>query len=176
MNGGIANVRKGRRSSSMEDLFLKVVIPSVGLILAVIGGCITIRTYLRTAKTRRAEWLFSLYSKFYEDEKGHYKEIRSILDYGPKDQLDKLRQCLKEGGNDELAEKLVNYLNFFEFVGSLWKLNQLSIQEIHFLFDYYLRLIDRYPEVISFVKEYGFENLEQLLIRIKETSKNGIAK
>jgi hypothetical protein len=155
------------------DFIEKIVIPALTLVLAAIGGWFTLRTYLRTAKTRRAEWLFSLFSKFYEDEKGQYKEIRAILDYAPNDEWNSLREALKQGDNHKLAEKLVNYLNFFEFVASLWKMNQLTLQEIHFLFDYYIRLIDRHAEIFAFVKENSFENLEDLITQIKEIGKNG---
>jgi hypothetical protein len=70
----------------------------------------------------------------------------------------------------DLAEKLVNYLNFFEFVASLWKMDQLSKQEIILLFDYYIRLLKRHPEVLAFLEKHSFENLQAL---IKEITSNG---
>ena len=64
-------------------------------------------------RVRRAEWLASLYEKFYE--RSELKEVREILD------------C--KGGRSEAIDKVVSeeppafsdYLNFFEFVAVLRK-------------------------------------------------------
>src|SRR5207247_10403339 len=51
-----------------------------------------------------------------------------------------------------ISEPFVLYLNFFEFVASLWKLEQLSLREIKMLFQYYIELFD--GEDLQFVREY----------------------
>lgn len=69
-------------------------------------------------------------------------------------------------GNELLEDKLVDYLNFFEFIASLWKLKQLSLQEVLLLFDYWLGLIRNSNYLDGYLKKYGFENLTVLLQKI----------
>src|SRR5947209_6475965 len=75
----------------------KVLVPGLALLCTAIGAAFAIHTYWRNAKTRRAEWLYSLYAKFYEDS--FYKEIRSILDYKPEKELQLLYSGLRDGSN-----------------------------------------------------------------------------
>ena len=51
-------------------------------------------TYRRNAKTRRAEWLFSLYQKFFEEP--HHKDVRFVLDYQPEPGLRNSRRPWKK--------------------------------------------------------------------------------
>jgi gamma-glutamylcyclotransferase (GGCT)/AIG2-like uncharacterized protein YtfP len=53
--------------------------------------------------------------------------------------------------------------NFFEFVGSLKKLGQLSSDDVRALIDYYLRNLANHDWIRNFVKESGFESLDALL-------------
>ncbi|MBC8110336.1 MAG: hypothetical protein H7Y04_04680 [Verrucomicrobia bacterium] len=103
-------------------------------------------TYYRNLKLRRAEWLKSLFEKFYENPQ--YKTIRHKIDAG--------NELIKE-------EDLVDYLNFFEFVASLWKLNQIKKYEVLMLFEYYLNLLNNHQEIYQYIEKYGFENLISLL-------------
>jgi len=128
---------------------------------AAVGSAWSISIYRRNAKTRRAEWLYSLYSKFFEDD--YYKKTRQLLDYRPEEELQQLYRGLREGCHPELCERLVDYLNFFEFIAGLWKMGQLTLDEIKMLFDYYLGLIRTHPPVMEFVESQGFENLQRLL-------------
>ena len=93
-----------------------------------------------------------------------YKRVRRVLDYQSAPDYDNL--CNAIGGahvEDELCECFVDYLNFFEYIASLWKLGQLSQPEILMLFEYYLRLLKDRDFVWKFIREQGFENLEMLL-------------
>ncbi len=75
-----------------------------------------------------------------------------------------LEQAVRGGApDDHLCEGLVDYLNFFEYISSLWKTGQLTQTEIFMLFDYYLRLIRKHDFVWNFVREHGFENLAELV-------------
>ena len=155
------------------DVVSKLILPTLTLLLGILGGWITLRTFLRNARTRRAEWLYSLFAKFYEDEKGLYREIRSLLDYKPEDRLRALyeglgQECPKDEAIRDLCEKLVNYLNFFEFIAGLWRMGQISLEEIDRLFDYYLRLLDAHPPILGFLTSEGFENLDEMLRARKE--------
>jgi hypothetical protein len=132
----------------------------LGLLIGVFVAAWGVWTYRRAVVTRHAEWLHSLYSKFYEES--HYKKTRRLLDYGPADELQRVYDGLRQG-DAELSEPIVDYLNFFEFIAGLWVMGELSTEEIRHLFDYYLRLIARHPPILEFVATQGFENLVRLL-------------
>ena len=122
-------------------------------ILSLIGIFIAWTTFRQNTKLRRAEWLRSLFEKFYESD--HYKDIRS--------KIDSTTIQHDVSGNSLLEEKLVDYLNFFEFIASLWKLKQLKKNEVLMLFDYYLKNINRLDFLKLYISNYGFENLAALL-------------
>src|SRR5215213_10150888 len=105
-------------------------------LFAIIGGTIAIATYRRNARVRRAEWLSSLHSKFFETPT--YKRIRQVLE-ARDERFVALRQAVADNQTNDDVELFVDYLNFFEFVGSLRELGQLSTDEIDRLFDYYLK-------------------------------------
>ena len=149
----------------MAELFTSVVLPSLALLGGTLGGGFSIYIWWRTAKTRRAEWLYSLYAKFFED--GYYKKIRLVLDYRPPEELALLYKGLEEGSYPELCEQLVDYLNFFEFIAGLWTMRQLTIQEIRMLFEYYLKLLPSHTPVMHFIETQGFENLCRLVTEIR---------
>jgi hypothetical protein len=128
--------------------------------VSIVGGIIAVVTYRRDANRRRAEWLMSFYEKFYEEPR--YKKIRYLLDYQPPE-YDELKRAVESGLGDERAEQVVDYLNFFEFVGSLWRLGQISSRDIRMLFQYYLENLRSHDWLRRFVKEQGFESLDLLL-------------
>lgn len=128
-------------------------------LFAIIARTIAIATYLRNARVRRAEWLSSLHSRFFETST--YKKIRQVLEAKGEDYV-ALRQALTDNQTNDDVELLVDYLNFFEFVGSLRKLGQLSSDEIDLLFDYYLRQLAGDPVLRQFVETQGFEGLADL--------------
>lgn len=132
----------------------------IGLFVAVWG----VWTYRRAVRTRHAEWLYSLYSKFYEES--HYKKTRRLLDYGPAGELQRTYDGLRQG-DAEVSEPIVDYLNFFEFIAGLWVMKELSTDEICHLFDYYLRLVAQHPPLVEFVRTQGFENLAKLLAELE---------
>jgi hypothetical protein len=122
-------------------------------VVSSIGILIAWNTFRQNAKLKRAEWLKSLFEKFYESD--HYKEIRWKIDNGS------IQQDIET--DTELEEKLVDYLNFFEFIASLWKLKQLTRREVLMLFEYYLKIIRDSTYLSGYLKKYGFENLAALL-------------
>lgn len=137
-----------------------------GLIIAASGTAVGLYTYNRSVRTRRAEWLYSLYSKFYEED--HYRKTRRLLDYGDDAALEEVYGALQQG-DPKRSEPIVDYLNFFEFIAGLWVMKELSKEEICHLFDYYLRLIVRRPAVHELVRSQGFENLDRLLTELRTT-------
>jgi hypothetical protein len=148
---------------TFDDL-MRVVLQVVGIVASIWA----LVTYGRNARIKRAEWLSSLHGKFFESS--NYKTIRHILDYAPPE-LSTLREAVEQGGSDNLVELFVDYLNFFEFIASLWKLGQLRLNEVAMLFRYYLENLASHAFVTSFVQKQGFENLEELLAALARDRK-----
>lgn len=140
-------------------------------ISGLVGGIGALVTFWRNAKLKRAEWLYQLHAKFYESPA--YKRIRHMLDYQPDPEFANLRAAVTQGGNDELAEAFVDYLNFFEFVASLWKMGQLNQSEIAMIFEYYLLNLKNHEFVMEFISGNGFENLETLIARVSADRHKG---
>ena len=132
----------------------------------IIGGIFAINTYINNIKLRKAQWLYSLYEKFYESET--YKNIRYIIDYERDDDINALKNAIYFSNNDTLVEELVDYLNFFEFIASLWVMKQLTVHEIAMLFEYYILRIYDHEFIVEFLKEEGFKQLPKLVYRLKE--------
>lgn len=131
-------------------------------LFAIVGGTIAIATYRRNVRIKRAEWLSSLHSKFFEALT--YKRIRQILE-ARGEEFTSLIQAIADNGTSEVVELFVDYLNFFEFVASLSELGQLTTSEIDRLFDYYLRQLADEPTIRGFVDTTGFESLERLFLK-----------
>jgi|SRR4030095_2439779 len=124
----------------------------------VIGVLLSWKIFKANQRVRRAEWLQSLYERFYE--KDTYKDARRWIDF-------KLLE--KELANDQdhrKEEKLADYLNFFEFIATLEKMKQLSLVEIKLLFAYYLGQIKETPYCMEYIKTSNYRNLSNLLGRI----------
>ena len=149
------------------EIVSKIVLPTIAILIAAAGGGMGVHTYWRNSQTRRAEWLFRLYEKFYEGD--HYKKVRRILDYEPKEELTDLCDSLTANGDAELCEQLVDYLNFFEFIASLWAMKQLSLREIRMLFQYYLELNARHEPVLQFIRTQGFESLQKMMATLESS-------
>ena len=126
-----------------------------------VAGALAVWAFWRTAKVRRAEWLSSLHTKFFES--GNYKHIRGVLDYEIEPEFSRLRELVASGAHDPLVEEFADYLNFFEFVASLWQLGQLKLKEVLMLFEYYLSLLYRHDFVRGYIQSQSFENLAKLL-------------
>jgi hypothetical protein len=142
----------------------KVTIDAIGAIFVGGGFLLAAWTFWRNTRIRRAEWLASLYKMFYLNT--DLKRTRAILDYSGAER-EKLRQCLESDPENATAlEPLVDYLNFFEFVASLWKLNQLKTEEVEMMFEYYIQNLAKAPDVMRFIEKEGFEKLGDLIKKI----------
>lgn len=143
----------------------KLIVEILFYIISSIAFIITVFTYTNSIKIKKAEWLSSLSEKFYQNN--HYKDIRRILDYPEKNpDFDKLKLAINRVINNEyildskeisLLEEFVNFLNFFELMGTLEQLGQLKYNEIRLMFDYYLQLLKSMDNVESFLKHEGFK-------------------
>jgi hypothetical protein len=148
--------------STLDDA-LRFTLQLVGIVapvLALFTSALALITYRRNVKTKRAEWLLTLHTKFFEST--HYKKMRHIIDYEPAE-FGMLRDSIAQGGSDELVEDFVDYLNFFEFIASLWKLGQLNIDEVAMMFEYYLDNLASHDFIMHFVRAQGFESLAALI-------------
>lgn len=150
---------------SLDDS-LRYVLQLVGIVAPVIA----LITYRRNVRTKRAEWLSALHAKFFEST--NYKSIRHIIDYEPAEFVT-LRECIAQGGSDQLVESFVDYLNFFEFIASLWKLKQLSLDEVAMMFEHYLNNLASHQFIVDFVAAHGFENLAALIAELKRRKGGG---
>jgi len=137
-----------------------VIVSLAAKIITTVGGLLAafwaIYVYNRNSRVRHAEWLLSLYEKFYESE---LREIREILD------------CVN-GDSDHVTEVVsgerrdfTDYLNFLEFVAVLQKSNQLIDGEVEDLFCYYLDCLQKCRDVRNYIadKTNGYEQLGRLL-------------
>lgn len=130
-----------------------------------IGALAAWLTLRKNVRVRRAEWLFDLYKQFY-DETSPLAGIRRILDSPERD--DFLKGIEKDSAAEE---RLVNYLNFFEFLGSLRRLRQLKRKEVRFMFEYYVQNLAKHRtpnlpdsgELLKYCKNEGFENVLWLI-------------
>lgn len=156
----------------MDNLlyFKDNILPILTPIGALIASGSAAYTYRRNSKLRRAEWLYSLFEKFFCEDK--YADIRQIIDYAKTAELNKLKQALSTHDNTLLEEKLVNYLNFFEFIANLWLLKQVPFNEIKMMFDYYIRRLGDHDFIVDYIKSNGFEGLVKLMAEIKSDSKH----
>jgi hypothetical protein len=146
-----------------------LIIPGIAVLNGTIGAAITIYIYYRNSNLRRAEWLYSLFEKFYYQSS--YADIRRILDYGNEDSVQRLRGALQSHTEESLEEKLVDYLNFFEFIASLWKLRQLPIKEIQMMFEYYIRRLESYDFILEYLQAWGFEGVLELIGEVRRRGK-----
>lgn len=135
---------------------------------ALAAGGFVLLTYRQSQRQRRAEWLDGLYTRFYEQPQ--YKRIRRVLDYRIEPDLGNLRTAIESGADSDAAEELVDYLNFFEFLGSLQAMGQLSQNETSMMFEYYICRLNDEPFVVSYVETQGFERLARMLSRRRKAS------
>lgn len=138
-------------------------------LLTVAGIIIAVFTYLKNTKIAQAKWLSELFEKFYEKEM--YKEIRLLIDYKTL-KYHTLINSIEVDTEPELQEKLVDYLNFFEFISTLNVEKQLTLRQINLVFGYYINSINQSEEIVAFIQKSGFQNLPDLIIRVNHLRKN----
>jgi hypothetical protein len=130
----------------------------VGALATGAGVLVAAINYLNQTKLKRAEWVKSLFEKFFESSV--YKEVRGWLDY------DELPGRLTGPNQRENEEKFTDFLNFFEFIGVLYSRGQIKFEEVYEIFDYYLKKIKDDPNCKAWIEKYGFEKLKALLERV----------
>ena len=150
-----------------EDL--SFYIPWITVILASITIILTVFGYLinkRGALLQKNQWHSQLFRQFYVEDT--YKEMRYILDFKPQDKIDQLKAALQPGSSDKISEPFYDYLNFFEFIASMWKAKQIEYDEILNLFKYYLVILNKESFVRDKIDRMGFEFLNTLLSEMEK--------
>jgi hypothetical protein len=138
------------------DLIVKLMAGLGGL-----GFFIAAFSYRNQVKIRQAEWLKSLFEKFFENST--YKEVRTWLDY---DILHARLMAPDAGQRQENEEKFTDFLNFFEFIGVLYSRGHLPLDQVRDVFDYYLEKIKVEQDCREWINKYSFEKLKALLASI----------
>lgn len=141
-------------NQSVKDIFDVVAKLTAG------GGIVFAAfNYRNQTRTKRAEWLKSLFEKFYE--KNEFKEVRKWIESG------EIENKINNDDNSvtDEEEKVADYLNFFEFIANLESDRQLKRKDVNNLFEYYLRKIKNSEKCMDWInrKDYGFEKLRNLL-------------
>ena len=108
-------------------------------LVTVITAYSAIREYKRSGQRDRTRLLAELFDRFYA--RGEYREVYLAFDDGDRALLDRLEAVVtqdpKAPTTDAEAEwKLTAYLNFFEFVASLRRLEQIEEHDFNRLFFY----------------------------------------
>lgn len=119
-------------------------------ILAALGSWWQFR---RNSSRERTRWLFELYQRFYESRE--FKELRMRLDAGD-------IQFVPHGDAKLLAD-FDDFLNFFEFTAFLQRRKELEASEVRAMFDYILRILGGAPNLLGYIRQYGYEELDRLL-------------
>ncbi len=112
-------------------------------------------TFYLNNRLKRAEWLKTLFEKFYEGP--NYKDVRRWIDF------DRLEEELLVDIDGVKEEKFSDFLNFFEFIAVLEKEKQLGYEEIKSLFAYYFRLIDQNEFCKNYIYKNRYKNLYKFL-------------
>jgi len=121
---------------------------------AVIAAFSALIVYGRNSRLERARWAASLYEKFYERDQ--LKRVRDKLDC--ETDAEQVNELVFKAEAD-----FTDYLNFFEFVAYLEYTKQLKPAEIEDLFGYYLDCLQRQGVIRRYIKESGYERLNNLL-------------
>jgi len=151
---------------------IEILVSVFAVISATVGGAVTIYIFYRNSCLRRAEWLYSLFEKFFDQS--NYRDMRLLLDHEKPKDIERLKQTIKSDCEAQLEEQLVDYLNFFEFIASLWKLGQLPLKEIQMMFQYYICRLADFPFLMEYVRDEGFEGLSELIATCRKEGKNGL--
>jgi hypothetical protein len=139
--------------------WLVKLVAGIGALTAIL---VAVVNYRAQTKLKQAEWLKSLFEKFFENST--YKEVRVWLDYGYlHDRLTVGDVSLREANE----EKFTDFLNFFEFIGVLYSRKHLTIEQVGDVFGYYLGKIKSDADSQQWINQYSFEKLKLLLEQYK---------
>ncbi len=145
-------------------LTLSEILTYVQPIAITVGGLYAVFTYRGEAKRRRSEWIYRLYTQFYETDR--FKRMRRLVDYAPEEEIKRLTRHIEVNADSDLHEDFADYLNFFEFLAIQHSYGNVKRQEIMDMFEYYLRRLKEQDYIVAYLDTYGFEHLSAFLRRM----------
>lgn len=148
--------------------WLQLGVYSLGAVVGLVTAAVALQTYRRDAKLRRAEWLYRLYQQFYENDR--FDPIRRLLDYEPEGEIDQLARDIEAEEGTVVHEAFVDYLNFFEFIAVQLKYGNLKRDEVFDMFEYYICRLNKHDFVLKYLRDYGYENLDNLVQDVRKSS------
>jgi hypothetical protein len=117
--------------------------------------------YSRNSKRERAHWIYELYRRFWDQP-----TLRKM-----RERIDAEDIGFLEMEENDVPADFDDYLNFFEFIGFLWKSGELKSTEIAVMFDYSLRQIGENAPIRKYLTRYGYEQLNALLDELRYSVK-----
>ena len=81
-----------------------------------------------------------------------------------KKEIDGKRLTKAEGRE---LERLVDYLNFFEFALYLHRIGTLERKDVRLMFEYYLELLKKSEVIKKYAQKKGFELLHEYMVKSK---------
>lgn len=123
-------------------------------IAAIVAAILSLYQYRRNSLHERTKWLFELYQRFYGQLT--FRDMRVRLD-------ERKTDFLHGGEGEKLLPELDDFLNFFEFIAFLQRRKEIKSDEIVAMFSYPLQTIGKNPDVMSYVREYDYGELDRLL-------------
>jgi len=124
--------------------------------VAILAALASYLQYRRNSIRERTRWLFELYQRFYEQKTLRAMRIR-LDDHDTK--------FVSEEKDLDLLGDLDDFLNFFGFVGYLWKIGELNLDEVRAMFAYPLQTIAEDEAVMAYVSKYGYAALLGTLLK-----------
>ncbi len=143
--------------SVLSEIFRNIA-SGVAALGALAAAIVAVVTFRRNSRIDRARWALNLYEKFYEKEQ--LKKTRDILDCEADGE--QINELVLKGEAD-----FTDYLNFFELVSFLQHNKQLQDREVEDLFGYYLDCLKRHGRVRKYIRDEGYERLDELLEKRK---------
>jgi hypothetical protein len=146
----------------MNWLSLVKDVAQVGAYLAgILAAIFSVWQYRRNSRRERTRWIYDLYRRFWEQPS--LRKMRERIDWGD-------TSFLEEEDKDALSD-FDDYLNFFEFIGYLWKSGELELAEISVMFDYSLLQLGENKIIRGYLTKYGYEQLNALLDELRYSVK-----
>ncbi len=138
-------------------------VAQVGAYLAgILAAHFSVWQYRRNSRRERTRWIYDLYRRFWEQPS--LRKMRERIDWGD-------TAFLAQEDKDALSD-FDDYLNFFEFIGYLWKSGELERTEISVMFDYSLQQLGENKTIRSYLTKYGYEQLNALLDELRYSVKH----
>jgi hypothetical protein len=138
-------------------------VAQIGAYLAgILAALFSVWQYRRNSRRERTRWIYDLYRRFWEQPS--LRKMRERIDWRD-------TAFLEDEDKDALSD-FDDYLNFFEFIGYLWKSGELELTEISVMFDYSLRQLGENKIIRSYLTKYGYEQLNALLDELRYSVKH----